>query len=781
MTCAGRQSILLLGACLGLFLCVAAVADEQAQIDFANGLFSRGFNEEAAEEYRAYLDQYPQGTHRDSAQYRLGEAAMATADFAGALKAFDIFLTDAASSPLRPRVTLRKAVALYRLKRHAEARTLLDSLTGESSDEGLLAEAFYHLGKLHFETGQHGDAVRAFKSLSQRGGGSPLVAYGRYQLAFVYLAQRDLENAAVLFSEVAGDVSTDAELRMECRFRAAETYDKIGWFEAAVKAYEQLRTEHPGSDYARRASYGYFWALYHAGMYSEALVGAREFLSEFPKSPHQPGVLYLQGNCLQQQQKLEEAIALYRRIGAEFPGSDFAKRAQYKAAWALFLNGQAAESRVEIVAFLKSESKMALVGDAAFLLGTIESSEGNHQDAYEEFRLVAQKYPQSEFAAEALYKSAESLALLGEHARAGEVFEQYAEKYADGPLATQAILRAGDANFAAGAYGQAVDQYRRILSGSPSKGEEEQAVYRLAVAYHNAKDREASVKTFLGLLETFPESGYAQEAQLRVGEYALQIRKEPIEALHHFEAALECAPTGKYAGRALKGLATARIETKDLDGAAETFMRVITEHPELVLKPEVYAWVGQHQFDRELWDPASLAFEALIRHTPGYPKVDRVLFKIAEASERSGEVEPALARYESVVRAAPHGAMAVEAKFRMAKINEGLNRIDEAIRLYDEAASTDSGNTAAMARFHLGEVYEKQGKFPEAARNYMRVAILYFHETLSPESLWRAARCFELNENTERALRTYQEVLDEFPDSEQAVKAKAKLESLGAS
>ena len=51
-----------------------AQADEQAQFDFANGLFARGFNAEAAAEYRGYLQQFPDGAHRPEALYRLGES-----------------------------------------------------------------------------------------------------------------------------------------------------------------------------------------------------------------------------------------------------------------------------------------------------------------------------------------------------------------------------------------------------------------------------------------------------------------------------------------------------------------------------------------------------------------------------------------------------------------------------------------------------------------------------------------------------------------------------------
>jgi len=42
-------------------LAFAVDSPDQAQIDFANGLFHRGFFKEAVDEYERYLKEYPEG------------------------------------------------------------------------------------------------------------------------------------------------------------------------------------------------------------------------------------------------------------------------------------------------------------------------------------------------------------------------------------------------------------------------------------------------------------------------------------------------------------------------------------------------------------------------------------------------------------------------------------------------------------------------------------------------------------------------------------------------
>ncbi|MCC6486848.1 MAG: tetratricopeptide repeat protein, partial [Candidatus Hydrogenedentes bacterium] len=87
--------------------------------------------------------------------------------------------------------------------------------------------------------------------------------------------------------------------------------------------------------------------------------------------------------------------------------------------------------------------------------------------------------------------------------------------------------------------------------------------------------------------------------------------------------------------------------------------------------------------------------------------------------------------------------------------------------------------TAAKARFRIGELHEAKGDCDSAARSFMQVAILFLHPELSPESLWRAGQCFEKMNATDQARRAYDELIKEYPESEQAGKAKQRLAELG--
>ena len=312
-------------------------------------------------------------------------------------------------------------------------------------------------------------------------------------------------------------------------------------------------------------------------------------------------------------------------------------------------------------------------------------------------------------------------------------------------------------------------------SGGPAQ---EEGLYRLAIAQHNQGRYAESTAVFGKLLESYAGGKYAPEANLRMGDYWLREGGDPMKAIPYFEGAHDGATDGPHAGRALEGLALARYESKDFDGAAESFLRVMTTWSDIGLNEKTYAWVGQHLFDREDWGKALVAFEALLRHVPDYPNPERVLFKMAECAENADRIEEALERYQDVVAAAPASMTALDSKFRMARLYEARGSMEAALSLYEEGANANNGGTAARSRFRLGQIYEQREEYKTAAKHFMRVAILFFHPELSPESLWRAGQCFEKGQDLDQALKTYAEVLKEYPDSAQAALARARLDEL---
>ncbi len=746
-----------------------AHAGEQEQIDFANGLFARGLFGEAAAEYQNYLTEFPEGPSQQSALYRLGESRVASADYDAAVRALDALLAEAPGDDLRDRAGLRRGVALFQSGKTDSAAEALAGVVQTAKTPGVRPEAQYYLGKVHFAANRHEAAVEALKALTGAEDAGAFGPYGHYQLGSVYLAMNRHEDAAVEFAAVANTTDADAAMRTECRFRSAEIYDKLGWFDVAAKTYEQLRAEFPDSEYAQRAAYGLTWSLYHSGQYDKALEASAEFEKKYPDSEHRPGLLYLRGNCLYQQKKFTEAAKLYEELTGAFPQSPFVARAGLKRAWALYELNDREQAATALRGLLETATDPEIVGQGSFLFGNVLLNGGDAAGAFEAFSRAAGA--EHEFTAESNYKRAECLALLNRNSEAAGAYNDFAAKYPKHALVGEARLKAGDQLYLSGDYAGAAGVFEALDAAG---AKDENILYRLALSRQN-EGTEKAAAAWQRLLDSFPQTPHGAEALLRIGEFRLREGKDPVAALELYQKALDAAGEGPIRGQALKGLALARFETKDFEGAAELFARLIKEFPDEPLNAAVYAWAGQHESQQERWENAIAAFEALLRKYPDYERAGPASFELASALDKAGRKAEAAKRFEALASGEGANGLGADALVRLAGLHESEGKGDEAIALYEKAANANAGETSVRARFRLGEIYQERKDFTSAARHFMRIAVLYLDDKLTPESLLRAGQCFEQGGDVGQARSVYEELTKQHPESAQAGTARERL------
>lgn len=771
----GGSLLLVLGFTVLLTQSLAVVADDQ--LDFANGLFHRGFYKEALDEYQAWLDATPAADNAYMAWLRLGRCAMALHDHEKAVTAFEQAAQMTESAQERGEAWTSAGEALFFKGDYEQAVGWLEkAVSAPLAAEGR-SRALFYLGRAKMERGNLLDAASSLSTLIKERPDSALIPFAHYHLAFVRVKLDSVEEAAKEFSSVANLPQADEALRMESRFRAAELYDKLGWTDAALGAYEMLRRDFPDSDYARRADYGYAWALYHSARYEESLTATAAFLKNHGESSQAAGMRYLQGNNLQQLRRYEEAIQSYERLRQEWPDSAFAAHGLYKSAWAWQALGQVAEAREAAQAYLAAGQESSFAGEITYLLGILHISEGDYEEALDAFGKAIVESPESEFTADALFKSAECYAHLGLRDEAARHFEEFARRYPDHSLTEQAMLRSGDARFTAQDFSQAIENYKKILENPQDAALEEEALYRLAVTCHNSKAYDESVETFRKLMEKFGEGRYGGEAAFRIAEYELTHRQDSLKALEFYEKALVHEPDPETTLQVLQGMAAARYAQKDYEKAGALILRLIREYPDSPLKEDSYLWSGQWFEKEQRYGEGAEVFQALLQAYPDQEEKATVLFFLAQCQEKEDKVSEATASYRQALEAGIAEDQESELLFRLGALYEKAGDRGEARVMFEKAANLDSGESAARARFHLAELFEAEEDFEEAARNYMRLAILFVHKDLSPEALWRAGHCYLKLEQHDQAQSVFEELQSDYPDSPFAAQAKELMNS----
>lgn len=753
------------------------LSEENTQLDFANGLYSRQFFKEAIDEYKKFIAQYPNSPKIGEVYLRLGKSALVEKQYETAISAFDQVISKVSDANQRMEALLRKGECFYYLKRWAECGETLKPLIEETTPPDYRPRAMYFYARSLAQTQNFESAIPVLQNIIKDFPEYPLAPFAKYVLGTIYTRLNQLENAVSVLSEVASNEKIDPQLRMECNFRVAEIYSQLGWYEGAMNAYQTLKTQFKEGPYKEKSDFGYLWTLYQAKKFAEAINEGKTFLQNYPQSQKKPFAMYILANSLLEQNLLDEALSFYNSLHQQYADTSYATEALYKMAWIHFLKNDPTTAKTIVTEFLDKAVESPLRADAYFLLGSLYIAEGNYEDAMEEFQLVYEKYPTSKFAPEALYKSAECAELLGITKPAIQLYNRFIQTYPQHTLIVSAYLRYGDLQGKDGNWEEALKTYLKAKEISENNPLQEQVFIRLANCYEQLHKGEEAFQIYQDFIAKFPQSQYAANMKLKLGTYFLKEKKDSIKSIDSLQSLLSQNPAPTIAGQAWLAISIAYYEVKDYEKSAEALFKTISDYPQVTVGEEQFAWLAQYYLDAQKWDLARQVLKRMQEVLKDYPAPQRLQFRYAECIHNLGKLDEAIKEYQKVVDMAPSSTSATESLYRIAQIYEQTNQISQALEFYERCANNGGSETSARAQFRLSEIYENKGEIEKAGKNYLKVAILFLHPELSPEALWRSGNCYLKINEKENAQRAFKELLDDFPSHPLAEKVKGMLSS----
>ncbi|MDH7499891.1 MAG: outer membrane protein assembly factor BamD [candidate division NC10 bacterium] len=201
--------------------------------------------------------------------------------------------------------------------------------------------------------------------------------------------------------------------------------------------------------------------------------------------------------------KYEKAQELLKKLMAEYPASEWIPRAQLVLARSYYEQKKYPEAKAEYQKFLDLHPRHRMVDEAHYYLGlahfaeisTIDRDQSPARRALAEFQALLREAPDSRYAPEAQ----EKIKVCQEKLAGHEFF-------------------VGHFYFRRGKYHAACGRFKYLLSHYPETRSEEKALYYLGESYFRLQDKEEATRTFLRLLERYPDSDYLSEVRLRLAQ-----------------------------------------------------------------------------------------------------------------------------------------------------------------------------------------------------------------------------------------------------------------------
>ncbi len=771
---------------------------EEALVGAGESQIELGKLAEAAATFRDFLAAFPKSKHGSDVLFSLGwtEARLGRQEAAAAT--FQALLKEYPQHPAAGKARLALSDAYTALNRYAEAAAVLDALQGETvlAEDVLLRQAWNR-----FRSGDKKAAADAFLRFANAFPKSPLRGSALFNAGVSRFDLRDFAGAAELFKQVL-DTAPASREAPEARFWFALCQYNLEQYPAALASLEPLLTAPVPLDAEKEETLRALYPQAQArnGQHAPAIAGFRAFLAKYPKSTQAPRVAYALANSLERTDKLAEAVAVLDELLKGQPGPELKEHVLFAAAeyryrlkqpeqalphlrelaaagepsdkvlyrlgWVLFDLRQFDESRKVFVRLAATASPFA--PEAAYLAGRAAEELKDPAAAIGSYEKLAAGKGTDEFTERAFYR----LGFLYDGQKAEDNWRVYRERFPRGAFAGELRLKLAENAFAAGGTDAAQAHYQALVADAALKAElRASAEYGLAWCHVKRNEADKADQAFARVAAL---SGVApallRDSLLQRAEIAY--RAERFTEARDLFAKLTDAPP--QAERAFYMLGWSSRKLKDTAASTRYFQELLTRFPQTALAPDASLRLAENLVIAG--DPAKacqVLKAAAAAQTPAQLGEDFLLTytDCLAAAQLWQELLKTGAACREVFPDSPRRYLVT---FRLGLANQALGLLDEAEKEFRDTIARTDTIEAARAQFNIGSLYFSRRDYLEAAKNFLRVDMLYDYEDLAPRSLCQAVECFHRAGEEARAELYLKKMRDKFPESEWTKKAARK-------
>lgn len=733
--------------CLLLLTPVTLVADDAAdEFSLGVGLYRKGRYEQAADTFSGFLQQYPQHTRAPLARLYFG-------------------------------------LSLHSLEKYPAAHRELIRFVNENPQSPHLASARYRIGESSFYARDYRSAITELTAYLERHKSDKLVPWGQLFCAESHARVKQYAKAEALLTDLLSS-TTDPQIVPEARFELALTMELQDRDEDAIAAFEKLADGDFGIFSAR--SLAHIGTIYfQKSQFVEASRYYDRIVTAFPKETIAISATLQSAAAQYSLQNYQAAIDRLQSVPDEHPKVNEARMLRGLCLRQL---GQLSEARTELkTAFAAAGSSPAAAG-ILFQRAELERLDNNRTQAASMFLDLADRWPRSEQAADALLNAAETRMELRQLKEARSLLTRLRADYpaySDSPLLqllTGRILLIEDKAADAVAVLQ-----QATASASLTPAQKTLCQYHLIRALHRDGKYEDVVRTFQDSEAAFLQAtsdGVGQAISLAAVSH-LELKQYPqAESLANEYLAREADVSERIDALATKAVACARQQKFDETRTCIDELR--GEHPE---HPQTWRAVllsAESAWARKEYAEASSLYVLASRYKQDQKVQESGLAGFAWSRFELNDYESAMNAFGRLAEDFSDSAHAAESTYMTGFCAQEAGSVQLAADTYKDLfdrleSAVTKDNTLADARwaFDAGIAYARlqvtEGKRDLADRMYARITTA-FAKREQIDATWDewAAAHYQARDYS-RADEINRQIVALFPGSSFAPNARLSL------
>ena len=745
-------------------------APAQRQLDYANGLFAQKQYDLAVPEFEKYLDQHPGAAGRANALFFLGESYRALNKPGAARKSFQAVLDEYGDGEFAGAAAYVLAETAFTEKNYGAALPLFHRAGAKSKEPAVILSSRYFEARCLESLDHKDEAVGIYQQVIDAKNPNPYREDSRSAAATIFLSRGKKGEALKQYEALSNEAQKTA-LKAEAAVRGGliamdliqgekGRIDK-GMVEKAAALLQKGRGMGEAGKFRAIAEVAILRLDYLSGQYAQLLAEYKKEQGKLPEEAR-PEVMLLAGNAERQLSHAKEADQIYADIIAKYPKREEAKDAQYQRLINIY-NSDPPSVIGAVDEFLQTSPTAERADQAKLLKAETLYKQGNFAEAaplYAELR-AGQLSPR--LRAEAAYKLAWSYVQMKDVPRLVEAFTFYVQAFPDTPQAPAALAQRAMAYQQDKNYDVALADLNAILTKYPGAHEREAALQQKALILGQQGNGKGMSDTFRQLLKEFPKSTVAAQAQFYIGKAAFEAKD--------YKGAIPALNTARKLNKEqYYDVATVRIvssyfylkDRKALTSEVDSFMAT---NPNAAIPVDILQWLGAENYKEKNYGVAEKYLSALGKLENSSSVKPDIWFYLGDTESRLKNFEAAENAYGRYLQGAtdPAGKAKVLLALGAAKI--GAHKPDDAQKIAEEIMTLQpEGQVNAEARLLAGDVQLELGKFDEAGKAFMGVALLYDDPAITPRALQKAAAAYGRAGKTDEADKATRQLHDKYPN-----------------
>jgi len=639
---------------------------------------------------------------------------------------------DSTTRPYHDVVLLGWALSLERRGEYQKAISLLEEFIRNFSDSKLLGDATIRLASLSLRVGKPLRAVQL------------------------------LDNYEPTFTQ-----------RQEFALIRAEAYLQLGRFHESQSEYQKFINEFPKSSFNRHAEYGLAWSYVKQGNYTAAKVHldslGRGNDSLAFTSLYQSAVLSML------QDKPLDAISRFDSLTQKSPYDALAEDAYYQMGMTQYRSKRYIEARrsFQLAARLFPESQNR--AKSYHMLGETNIALGDFSNAQYAFARVRKLNAPADILATSMFQEGIALYHLGRFKSSADLFNNFIKQFPKDSHLPEAYVWRAEALYQDGKFSDAERLYAEALKQFPNNPKRVDAYYGLSWTQFEQKKFSQAALSFERFISAFPNDERILEATLRQADcYFFMGEYEKSSALYASVANMKT--DSRISEYAVFQIAMSYIQRGETERGIEQLRNFLSRYPQSLYNEVVQFNIAWAYFSKNRFSEAIEEFRRLINQYPESQLMPRVCFNMGDAFYNLRQYDSARIYYQRVPKDFPTSPLVADALQGLQYTYEAEGKPAAAIAQIDTLLKTSSsGISQEELLMKKGDILFGQGDFGGAVLEYQKLLSLKPSKNVQAKTYYQLARAYELENNTEQAIKYYERILSDYKDADFAPNAALAL------